>query len=266
MSLFICASTKIKRSAIKNILRDWGSPMGVRESVSVIVPAYNGEAYISATLTSIVPELIDGDELIVVGSALDDNVIRIVRHVAPSAVYLPSENLGVSVARNVGLRTAQGRLIAFLDCDDLWPRGRQTALRSLLDADKSLHAAAGRIRIQVESGGKIGDLAKIDGAHAPSILMSCLYRREMIDRVGFFGEDLRYGEDLDYYWRLVENGMQIALSEHYSLIYRRHPDNVTNSAPPRQLTIMKLLSRRAARNRDRELELITRTPELNKSD
>jgi glycosyltransferase involved in cell wall biosynthesis len=223
--------------------------MGIKAGVSVIMPVRNGEAFIAAALRSVLAELMDGDELIVVDDASDDGTSLVVRNAAPNALYLKAAAPGVSGARNTGLRAAKGELIAFLDCDDLWPAGRQRALRDLLESDLSLNAVAGRIRISVQDD--TDDLAAIDGAHAPSILMTCLYRRALIDCVGFFDEGLHYGEDLDYHWRLMEAGMRIAFSEHDSLIYRRHSGNVTNAAPPRQLTIMKLLARRAARHRNR---------------
>jgi glycosyltransferase involved in cell wall biosynthesis len=215
------------------------------------MPVRNGERFIAAALRSVLTELGDRDEVIVVDDASTDRTGGVVRRAAPNALCLAAAAPGISAARNTGLRAARGELIAFLDCDDLWPRGRQRVLCDFLESNPSLDAVAGRIRLKVQPGSTVGDLAMIDGTYAPSILMTCLYRRALIDRVGFFDESLGYGEDLDYHWRLIEAGMRLALSECDALIYRRHAGNTTNGAPSRHATIIKLLARRAARNRDR---------------
>jgi glycosyltransferase involved in cell wall biosynthesis len=233
--------------------------MDTKARVSVIMPVRNGEFFIAAALSSVLAELRDCDEVIIVNDGSTDGTAGVARNAAPGALHLTTAGLGVSAARNTGLRAARGELIAFLDCDDLWPPGRQAALCGLLRSNPSLDAVAGRIRLELEEGTTAGDLAAIDGKHAPSILMTCLYRRALIDRIGFFDESLGYGEDLDYHWRLVEVGMHLALSEADALIYRRHAGNITNGAPPRQTTIMKLLARRAARHRERIAAITLKT-------
>jgi glycosyltransferase involved in cell wall biosynthesis len=218
-------------------------------SVSVIVAVRNGEAFIGEALRSVVSQLEPPDEIIVVDDASTDGTDAVVRSVAPQARRLASEGSGVSAARNTGLRAARGSLIAFLDHDDLWPAGGHCALRALLAANPDADAAVGRLCIRVESGGAADSLAGLDGEHAPSILMSCLYRRELIDRAGLFDEALRYGEDFDFYLRLVDAGMRPVFCDSAALIYRRHARNATNTAPPQRITLMRVLARRAQRHR-----------------
>jgi len=60
-------------------------------------------------------------ELIVVDDGSTDATYHLLENVRPSAIYLRHDkNLGVSAARNTGIRAASGRLIAFLDSDDQW--------------------------------------------------------------------------------------------------------------------------------------------------
>lgn len=213
------------------------------------MPVRNGAPFIGAALRSVITELEGDDELIVVNDGSTDGSERIVRAVAPNALCLEADAPGVSGARNTGLRAARGELIAFLDCDDLWPPGRQRVLRDRLEPGSGYDACAGRIRVRAETAEFADDLAALDATFAPSILMTCLYRRELIEKVGFFDEGLKFGEDLDFHWRLVETGMKIALSDCDALIYRRHSGNATNFAPPKQSIILKLLARRVARRR-----------------
>ena len=217
--------------------------------VSVIMPVRNGASYIGEALHSVLAELDAKDEIIVVDDGSTDSTDEVVRGVAPYARHFAVPNLGVSAARNVGLRAARGNFIAFLDHDDLWPPGSHRALRALLASTPSADAAAGRLHVRVEPGGTAGQIAELDGKYAPSMLSSCLYRRNLTDKVGLFDERLRYGEDVDYHLRLVEAGMRLVLSECEALIYRRHARNTTNAAPPRHIVLMHILARRARRHR-----------------
>lgn len=223
--------------------------MSASPSVSVIVPVRNGEAFIGDALGSVVAELEPQDEIIVVDDASTDGTDEVVRSAAPQARRLGSQRRGVSAARNAGLRAARGNLIAFLDHDDLWPAGGHRALRALLASNPQADAAVGRLRLRMEPGCTADRIAALDGQHAPSILMSCLYRRALIDRAGPFDEELRYGEDFDFYLRLLDAGMRAVFSESASLIYRRHAANATNTAPPDRTTLMRVLARRAQRHR-----------------
>jgi hypothetical protein len=92
--------------------------------VSVVIPLYNGAAYISQTLTSIARQTLEGIEVIVVddGSA-DDGPDLVRRHSVGASLHEQS---------NRGLMLARGRWVAFLDQDDLWhPTHLERTLRWL---------------------------------------------------------------------------------------------------------------------------------------
>src|SRR5919112_2696990 len=87
--------------------------------VSVIVPVYNGERYLAAALQSIFEQDYRPFEVIVVDDGSVDDTAKIARSFQ-QIHYIYQSNQGAAAARNAGVATAQGELIAFLDADDVW--------------------------------------------------------------------------------------------------------------------------------------------------
>jgi glycosyltransferase involved in cell wall biosynthesis len=223
--------------------------MASKACTSVIVPVLNGRSFIVDALKSVTDQLEPADEILVIDDGSTDNTRDILQGCDPRVKLLAGPGRGPSAARNVGLAVASGDFIAFLDHDDIWPAGRHQALLSRLTGDASVDAAAGRIRILVEAGCEGSVYLPLHGKHEPEILMTCLYRRGLIDRVGNFDETLRFCEDLDFHLRLGEIGMNVALCDCDSLVYRRHATNATNNRPPRNSVMIELAARRLARVR-----------------
>lgn len=92
--------------------------------ISVVVPAYNAEAYIEATIRSILNQTWRDFELIVIDDCSRDRTVEIVSRLAEEdrriTLLKNEKNSGVSVSRNTGVSKAKGEWIAFLDSDDLW--------------------------------------------------------------------------------------------------------------------------------------------------
>jgi hypothetical protein len=102
--------------------------------VSVVVPLYNGAAYIGETLTSIQRQTHPSMEVIVVDDGSGDDGPDLVRAHPIGARLVEQAHLGVAVARNHGLSLARGRWVAFLDQDDLWhPSHLERGLRWLVE-------------------------------------------------------------------------------------------------------------------------------------
>lgn len=92
--------------------------------VSVIIPVYNAEKYISRTLDSVFSQTYKDIEIVLVDDCSKDASARIIagyQKMHPEVVYhLQEKNLGAGAARNKALELASGRYVAFLDSDDLW--------------------------------------------------------------------------------------------------------------------------------------------------
>lgn len=91
--------------------------------ISIIVPAYNLENYIGATLNSLLGQTDTDFEIIFVNDGSEDNTSGIAKKLLASNTAIASKvmdkvNGGVSSARNMGIREAKGEYLYFLDGDD----------------------------------------------------------------------------------------------------------------------------------------------------
>ena len=91
------------------------------KKVSVIIPVYQVEKYIAATVKSVLAQTYTNFELIIVDDGSTDKSREICQQFTdPRIKIICQENRGVAAARNTGIRNAQGEYLALLDADDLW--------------------------------------------------------------------------------------------------------------------------------------------------
>ena len=95
-----------------------------KELVSVIMPAYNCGSFIAESIEGILAQTYKNWELIIVDDCSNDDTLNIVRGYQKSdpRIRLFENNVqsGAAVSRNLALKNAKGRWMAFLDSDDLW--------------------------------------------------------------------------------------------------------------------------------------------------
>ena len=89
-------------------------------TISVVIPAFNAEAYVAETLESVLAQTYRDFEIILVDDGSTDQTAAVVQSFGGSIRYIRTDNRGPSHARNTGIRAAKGQYIAFLDADDLW--------------------------------------------------------------------------------------------------------------------------------------------------
>lgn len=93
-------------------------------TVSVIIPVYNKEQYLSNALDSIIKQSYNDWEIVLVDDCSTDDSAKIIMEYSseyPNIIYHKQEkNGGAAVARNTALTLAKGRYVAFLDADDEW--------------------------------------------------------------------------------------------------------------------------------------------------
>jgi glycosyltransferase involved in cell wall biosynthesis len=88
--------------------------------VSVVIAAYNGAQYLPEAIDSALAQTYPKVEVIVVDDGSTDSTAEVVGAYGARVRYLYQQNAGTAAARNTGIQSAQGELIALLDQDDRW--------------------------------------------------------------------------------------------------------------------------------------------------
>lgn len=89
--------------------------------LTVVMPTYNGEKYISAAIDSVLNQTFENFELLIINDGSVDTTIKIISSYKDERIRLIDleENKGIAYCRNLGLREALGEFLAWTDCDDL---------------------------------------------------------------------------------------------------------------------------------------------------
>ncbi len=110
--------------------------------VSVIMPSYNSEGYITDAIRSVLSQTYKDIELIICDDASSDNTAKTITETVGSdprvKIIHKTENSGVAKTRNAAIEQAVGRYIAFLDSDDIW---KQEKLRTQIEFIKESECA-----------------------------------------------------------------------------------------------------------------------------
>jgi len=106
--------------------------------VSVIIPTYNNEKYIIQSLDSIITQTYLDYEIIIIDDGSTDETKKLLKPYMHKISYYYQENQGLAVARNVGLQKAKGRLITYLDGDDIWCQDNLKIKYDILSKQKEL--------------------------------------------------------------------------------------------------------------------------------
>lgn len=175
--------------------------------VSVIVPVYNTDRFLAKCLTSMAGQSYQNIEIIIVNDGStdkSDKVITDFMRKEARAIYIKQHNQGVSAARNVGLKKAEGEYIFFCDSDDYNPRDAISTLVQVAERDKA-DVVVGNYLKRNRFGERLVKVRRADTAmgliesfivgdnHAG--LSNKLYRKEALD--GFlFNEKISIREDM----------------------------------------------------------------------
>lgn len=132
--------------------------------VSVIIPVYNSGRYIKDTIMSVEEQSYKKVEIIVVDDCSTDHSAEIVKALCEIysniRYFLQPCNRGVAVARNTGIKMAEGRYIAFLDSDDQWKKDKLQKQLELM-RQKSAGFVFSAIEMMDEDGNTCKEKRKI---------------------------------------------------------------------------------------------------------
>ena len=206
-----------------------------KTTFTVVIPLYNKEREIEATLRSVLAQNRQPEEIVVVDDGSTDRSAEVVRRIGSPLVRLIQQpNAGVSAARNRGIAEARNSHIALLDGDDGWEPGYLAAMERLIDdyPDCGLYCAGFTIESHdgcfpapgLDRRGVVDNFFR-DSAHRyiaiPSA--SCIPRR-VFDTIGGFPVGMKIAEDL-YLWIEIARRYRVCYTPERLVRYSRVASN-----------------------------------------
>lgn len=225
--------------------------------ISVVIPVYNGEQYVEEAVRSALEQPQDIEVILVEDGSTDDSLrvceglaaesgrVRLFRHPR-------GENRGAGASRNLGIRKASGRYVAFLDADDYYLPGRFGRDLEILESDLSVEGVYGAVVTRFEGGHTpmpAGDreITTLDGPIDPSALFAelllgsrgsfctdgIIVRRSVFAKTGLFDEQLVLSQDSAMWLKMAATCKLVAGSiEEPVAVRRRHEANRTSVRHP----------------------------------
>jgi peptidoglycan/xylan/chitin deacetylase (PgdA/CDA1 family)/glycosyltransferase involved in cell wall biosynthesis len=206
--------------------------------VSVIIPAHNAAATLETTLNSLVHQTRGAWEAIIIDDGSADNTRAIAEHWAQGDRrfrVLHQERLGVSAARNRGLREARHPFVLFLDSDDWIASTHLERMVGMLAADPTLDAVhcgwqnilASGVTGRPHLGSDAADLFQYFAFHCHFAIHACVLRRDLALAVGGFDVSLATCEDWDFFQRVARSGARFGRVPEVLAFYHIRADSAS---------------------------------------
>lgn len=242
--------------------------------VSIIMPAYNVEKYIAASIESVMNQTFKNWELIIIDDGSTDGTADIVKSYIEKddrIKYLYQENARQARARNNGISHAKGSLLAFLDSDDMWlPQKLEISLASFdlelydLIFTNSYSTDEGIIDVLSTSFevmnvkareyyGKEALQSFIEFNRVP--ILTVLVKKSALEEVGLFDEYCVPAEDYDLWVRLLKNGSKFKSIDLPLSIYRVQESSSTASDRFATASVVKSIAKNFTSQELKELQV-----------
>jgi glycosyltransferase involved in cell wall biosynthesis len=229
--------------------------------VSVLMPVYNGEAFLAEAIDSVLAQRYRSFELVLVDDGSTDASAAIAQGYAARAGdrvrVVQQANQGLPAARNAAMRAARGEYFALLDADDAWlPEHLQHAMDAF-DADPDLGLVHSNIR-RIDAQGRQLDVpcrlwhrdldpyTEIALRHEHVACPTAVFPRAAIEAVGGF--DLQFTglgcEDRDLWLRIAER-FRVRYLDAVTACYRVHRDGMSRNRPKMAAARQRLLCKLA---------------------
>ncbi len=206
--------------------------------ISVVIPTFNRISLVARAIDSVLKQSLNPYEIIVVDDGSDDGTSEMINNKYKSIKLIQQQNNGVSAARNNGIKHAKGDWIGLLDSDDEW-------------TEKKLENQADRLiktpeydfchtnEIWIRNGVRVNQRKKHE-KYGGYIFDKCLdicrispstvlFRKNILDHVGWFDSQLPVCEDYDLWLRITSEYRILFIDEPLIIKYGGHDDQLSHS-------------------------------------
>jgi glycosyltransferase involved in cell wall biosynthesis len=229
--------------------------------VSVIIPTYNRVDTVCASIDSVLAQTYPNIEVIVVDDGSTDGTRDVLETYDDRIRVVTQVNAGPAIARNRGISIAKGDIVALLDSDDLWlPTKLERQVKLLEDAGPDVNCCLCNCTVLYANGKKTSTFAIADTMpryssgiwlNPAEVLINrfvlfnqaVAIRREVLERVGYFDETLRFGEDYELPFRLAMEGPWTIIRDELVVYHAESPGSWAQKAIREELNLRKDLVR-----------------------
>ena len=205
--------------------------------ISVVIPTFNRINLVARAIDSVLKQSLNPYEIIVVDDGSDDGTSEMIQNKYKSIKLIQQQNNGVSAARNNGIKHAKGDWIALLDSDDEWIEKKlENQVDRLIKTPEYDFCHTNEIWIRngvrvnqrkkhEKYGGYIFDICLDICRISPS---SVLFRKNILDHVGWFDDQLPVCEDYDLWLRITAEYRILFIDDPLIIKYGGHDDQLSH--------------------------------------
>lgn len=238
-------------------LQGWGRGVGLPR-VSIVMAAKNYARFLPEAVESVFAQTFADWELVIIDDGSSDDTPRAVRpYLADLRVrYFRSDALGQPRAKNLGVRFARGRLVAFLDADDAWEPTKLEKQVAVFEAKPEVGVVSCKRSLMDEQGERLpceprglaprGSVLPQMFAQNFVCFSSCVVRREVFSHVGGFDPEWDLSIDYDL-WLRVAKFYRFDFADEELVRYRTGHGNLSKKLRDRVDTALSIMRRAESR-------------------
>jgi glycosyltransferase involved in cell wall biosynthesis len=195
--------------------------------VSIIITTYNYDRYVERAIRSALNQSLPKNafEVIVVNDCSTDNTIEVLKNYENELrIYHLEMNVGLSAARNFGIKKAKGQFVVFLDADDYIHSDLVYIQKMFLELNNTIDAVSCDYFLVNDKEIHLEHVC----ANEKPIACGIMFRKDYLYEIGLYDESFKAREEED---------LRIRFAQKYSITriplplyrYRRHGENLTNN-------------------------------------
>ena len=207
--------------------------------ISIVIPTFNRIGSLPRALDSALNQTYQPSEIIVVDNGSSDGTTKLLRERYPSIRLLIEKKLGVSAARNKGIRHSNFQWIALLDSDDAWDKTKLEKQKNALASSQDQFRLVHTDEIWIRNGNKFNQMKKhqkFGGDIFNNCLSLCcispssvLINKNIFKEVGYFDESLPVCEDYDLWLKICSQEKILFINQKLTLKYGGHKDQLSKT-------------------------------------
>ena len=207
--------------------------------ISIVIPTFNRIGSLPRALDSALNQTYQPSEIIVVDNGSSDGTTKLLRERYPSIRLLIEKKLGVSAARNKGIRYSKFQWIALLDSDDAWDKTKLEKQKNALASSQDQFRLVHTDEIWIRNGNKFNQMKKhqkFGGDIFNNCLSLCcispssvLINKNIFKEVGYFDESLPVCEDYDLWLKICSQEKILFINQKLTLKYGGHKDQLSKT-------------------------------------